>query len=42
MAEFVAALRDAGHAATRAHYSGTAFETDADVAEIRAATAHLD
>ncbi len=41
MAEFVAALRDAGHAATRAHYSGTAFETDADVAEIRAATAHL-
>lgn len=41
MDEFVAALRDAGHAATRAHYSGTAFETDADVAEIRAATAHL-
>jgi N(2),N(2)-dimethylguanosine tRNA methyltransferase (EC 2.1.1.32) len=42
MDEFVGALRDAGHAATRAHYSGTAFETDADVAEIRTATAHLD
>ena len=41
MEEFVGALRDAGHAATRAHYSGTAFETDADVAEIRTATAHL-
>ncbi|MEZ3115517.1 tRNA (guanine(26)-N(2))-dimethyltransferase [Halobaculum sp. MBLA0147] len=42
MDEFVAALREAGHEATRAHYAGTAFETTADVSEIRAATAHLD
>ena len=41
MDEFVAALRDAGHEAARAHYSGTAFETDATVTEIRAATEHL-
>jgi tRNA (guanine26-N2/guanine27-N2)-dimethyltransferase len=39
MDEFVAVLRDAGFAATRAHYSGTAFKTDATVTEIREATA---
>ncbi len=41
MNEFLAALRDAGFAASRAHYSGTAFKTDASVSEIRAATADL-
>jgi tRNA (guanine26-N2/guanine27-N2)-dimethyltransferase len=41
MDEFVAALREAGHEATRAHYAGTAFKTNADVTEIRAATEHL-
>ncbi len=35
MDEFLAALRDAGHDASRTHYGGTTFETDADVAEIR-------
>ena len=39
MDEFVAALRAAGFSATRAHYSGTAFKTDATVGEIRSATA---
>ena len=39
MDEFVDALRAAGFAATRAHYSGTAFKTDATVGEIRSATA---
>ena len=39
MEEFVDALRDAGYEATRAHYSGTAFKTDATVTEIRDATA---
>ena len=39
MDEFVDALRDAGYEATRAHYSGTAFKTDATVTEIRDATA---
>jgi tRNA (guanine26-N2/guanine27-N2)-dimethyltransferase len=39
MDDFLAALRDAGHAATRAHYGGTTFKTDADVAAIREATA---
>jgi tRNA (guanine26-N2/guanine27-N2)-dimethyltransferase len=39
MDEFVAELRDAGFRATRAHYSGTAFKTDATVGEIRDATA---
>lgn len=38
MDEFIANLRDAGHEASRAHYSGTAFKTTADVEEIRAAT----
>jgi tRNA (guanine26-N2/guanine27-N2)-dimethyltransferase len=39
MDEFVESLRDAGYRATRAHYSGTAFKTDATVGEIREATA---
>ncbi|WP_123535836.1 tRNA (guanine(26)-N(2))-dimethyltransferase [Halosimplex salinum] len=37
MDEFLDRLRDAGHAASRTHYGGTTFKTDADVAEIRAA-----
>ncbi|ESP88635.1 tRNA (guanine(26)-N(2))-dimethyltransferase [Candidatus Halobonum tyrrellensis] len=41
MDEFVAALRDAGFDASRAHYSGTAFKTDASVADCRDATADL-
>jgi tRNA (guanine26-N2/guanine27-N2)-dimethyltransferase len=39
MADFLADLRDAGFAASRAHYAGTAFKTDATVAEIREAAA---
>jgi tRNA (guanine26-N2/guanine27-N2)-dimethyltransferase len=39
MDDFLADLRDAGYAASRAHYHGTAFKTDASVAEIRDATA---
>lgn len=35
MAEFLDALRDAGFAASRAQYSGTAFKTDATVTEIK-------
>lgn len=35
--EFLDDVRDAGFAASRAHYSGTAFKTDADVTEIQAA-----
>ncbi|WP_435183078.1 tRNA (guanine(26)-N(2))-dimethyltransferase [Halobellus sp. EA9] len=42
MDDFLADLRDAGFAATRAHYSGTAFKTDATVPEIREATADAD
>ncbi|WP_265108507.1 tRNA (guanine(26)-N(2))-dimethyltransferase [Halosolutus halophilus] len=38
MDDFLADLRDAGHAASRAHYGGTTFKTDASVGEIRAAT----
>ncbi|MEF8853800.1 MAG: tRNA (guanine(26)-N(2))-dimethyltransferase [Haloarculaceae archaeon] len=38
MDEFLAALRDAGYAASRTHYGGTTFKTDADVTEIRRAT----
>lgn len=34
------ALREAGYAASRAHYSGTAFKTDASVEEIRRVTAN--
>jgi tRNA (guanine26-N2/guanine27-N2)-dimethyltransferase len=41
MDDFVDALRAAGHAASRAHYHGTALKTDATVAEMRAATDHL-
>ncbi len=39
MDDFLEDLRDAGFEATRAHYSGTAFKTDATVPEIRDATA---
>ncbi len=39
MDEFLGDLREAGYEATRAHYAGTAFKSDATVAEIRAATA---
>jgi len=39
MDEFLDALRAAGFAASRAHYAGTAFKTEATVREIRAATA---
>ncbi len=38
MDEFLDSLRAAGHAASRTHYGGTTFETDADVARIRAVT----
>jgi tRNA (guanine26-N2/guanine27-N2)-dimethyltransferase len=38
MDEFLERLREAGFAASRAHYSGTAFKTDASVGEIREAT----
>jgi tRNA (guanine26-N2/guanine27-N2)-dimethyltransferase len=37
MDDFLEALRDAGFEASRTHYGGTTFKTDADVAEIRAA-----
>jgi tRNA (guanine26-N2/guanine27-N2)-dimethyltransferase len=39
MDDFLEALRDAGHAASRTHYGGTTFKTDADVPAIREATA---
>ncbi|RDI71636.1 tRNA (guanine(26)-N(2))-dimethyltransferase [Halopelagius longus] len=39
MDEFIDQLREAGFEATRAHYSGTAFKTDASIAEMREATA---
>ncbi|MXV61657.1 tRNA (guanine(26)-N(2))-dimethyltransferase [Natronorubrum sp. JWXQ-INN-674] len=39
MDEFLADLREAGYAASRAHYGGTTFKTDASVGEIREATA---
>ena len=38
MDDLIVALRDAGYEASRAHYSGTAFKTTADVTEIREAT----
>ena len=38
MDEFLELLRDAGFAASRTHYGGTTFKTDATVAEIREAT----
>ena len=37
MDEFLEALRAAGHDASRTHYGGTTFKTDAGVAAIRAA-----
>ena len=37
MDEFLDRLRDAGYAASRTHYGGTTFKTDAGVTEIRAA-----
>ncbi|WP_251342202.1 tRNA (guanine(26)-N(2))-dimethyltransferase [Haloplanus halophilus] len=39
MDEFLADLRAAGYDASRAHYGGTTFKTDASVVEIRDATA---
>ncbi|WP_435067874.1 tRNA (guanine(26)-N(2))-dimethyltransferase [Haloplanus sp. C73] len=42
MDDFLADLRDAGFEASRAHYHGTAFKTDASVAEIREATSAGD
>ncbi|WP_135667639.1 tRNA (guanine(26)-N(2))-dimethyltransferase [Halorhabdus rudnickae] len=39
MADFLAELRAAGYEASRTHYGGTTFKTDADVPEIREATA---
>ncbi|WP_255169055.1 tRNA (guanine(26)-N(2))-dimethyltransferase [Natrononativus amylolyticus] len=39
MDDFLADLGEAGYDASRAHYSGTTFKTDATVGEIRAATA---
>ncbi|MFB6103583.1 MAG: tRNA (guanine(26)-N(2))-dimethyltransferase [Halobacteriaceae archaeon] len=38
MDEFLAAIRDAGYDASRTHYGGTTFKTDADLAAIEAAT----
>ncbi len=38
METFISQLREAGHAASRAHYSGTAFKSDATIPEIRAIT----
>jgi tRNA (guanine26-N2/guanine27-N2)-dimethyltransferase len=38
MDDFLAALRAAGHDASRTHYGGTTFKTTASVAEARAAT----
>jgi tRNA (guanine26-N2/guanine27-N2)-dimethyltransferase len=39
MDDFLATLHEAGYAASRAHYGGTTFKTDASVGEIREATA---
>ena len=39
MDEFIADLTDAGYKASQAHYSGTAFKTDATIEEIREAAA---
>ncbi|WP_254272924.1 tRNA (guanine(26)-N(2))-dimethyltransferase [Haloarcula marina] len=39
MDTFIEKLRDAGYDASRSHYGGTTFKTDADVVEIREATA---
>ncbi|MFC7167389.1 tRNA (guanine(26)-N(2))-dimethyltransferase [Halospeciosus flavus] len=37
MDDFLAVLRDAGHEASRTHFGGTRFKTEADVGEIREA-----
>jgi tRNA (guanine26-N2/guanine27-N2)-dimethyltransferase len=42
MDDFLALLHDAGFEATRSHYGGTTFKTDADVGEIRAAVEAAD
>jgi tRNA (guanine26-N2/guanine27-N2)-dimethyltransferase len=41
MADFLGALRTAGFGASRTHYGGTTFKTDASVAEMRSATTGL-
>jgi tRNA (guanine26-N2/guanine27-N2)-dimethyltransferase len=41
MDEFLAAVRDAGFAASRAQYGGTTFKTDASVEQLRVATSDL-
>jgi tRNA (guanine26-N2/guanine27-N2)-dimethyltransferase len=41
MDDFIQELRDAGFAASRAHYHGTALKTDATVSEMAAATTAL-
>jgi tRNA (guanine26-N2/guanine27-N2)-dimethyltransferase len=41
MSDFLGALRGAGFAASRTHYGGTTFKTDATVTEMRDATAGL-
>jgi tRNA (guanine26-N2/guanine27-N2)-dimethyltransferase len=41
MDDFVTALHDAGHEASRAHYHGTALKTTATVAEMRTAADDL-
>jgi len=38
MDTFIEKLHGAGYEASRTHYSGTSFKTDADVEEIREAT----
>jgi tRNA (guanine26-N2/guanine27-N2)-dimethyltransferase len=40
MDDFLEKLRAAGYEASRAHYGGTTFKTDADVAAVREATEH--
>jgi len=37
MDEFLESLSEAGYRASRTHYGGTTFKTDADVTEIREA-----
>jgi len=39
MDTFIEKLEASGHEASRTHYGGTTFKTDADVVEIREATA---
>ncbi|ELZ29246.1 N(2),N(2)-dimethylguanosine tRNA methyltransferase [Halosimplex carlsbadense 2-9-1] len=42
MDEFIERLRAAGYSASRTHYGGTTFKTDAEVTEIRAAAVEED